>query len=183
MSSKKEKLVYLLFTLFVLLNMNLTSAGHCPIEHWLLTPVREPSLLSIKSWSRPLLGLMQISRCLNCGCVPGSLNPCLKKILISIMDESPELKVEHYFLKWSQTQVTDKKTLDVFQRLTTTHFHISYFPLPLWFQGEKPNELVLLNMPQWSTILIEYCWKRICLQWTISVLKRSITLLLLLRFP
>ena len=49
------------------------------------------------------------------------------------MDGSPDLLVEHHSLEWPQAQVTDK-TVDVFQRLITTHFHIRCFPLPPLFQ-------------------------------------------------
>ena len=50
------------------------------------------------------------------------------------MDGSPDLLLEHHSLKWPQTWVTDKKTANIFQKLTTTHFHISSFPLPPLFK-------------------------------------------------
>ena len=96
------------------------------------------------------------------------------------MDGSPDLLVEHHSLNWSQTQVTDK-TPHVFQRLTTTHFHIRYFPKPpvfqrtptwfveyaitclwfvenavtinLWCQGRMPFDWILLN-----NTACNHCW-------------------------
>ena len=50
------------------------------------------------------------------------------------MDGSRDLPVKHHSLECPQTQLTDK-TLEVFQRLTTTHFHISCFPLPPLFRN------------------------------------------------
>ena len=52
------------------------------------------------------------------------------------MDGSPDLQVEHNSLEWPQTQITEK-ALDIFQRLTITHFHISCFSLPALFQRTR----------------------------------------------
>ena len=73
------------------------------------------------------------SRCIICACLLGSLNPCKRNVLISIMDVSPV----HSSKAILSNEIFHRYLRDLRQISETdycTHFHISFFPLPPLFQ-------------------------------------------------